>query len=97
MKGKAGRSQSEAARLQVSTTGLVMPTPRPERSSPLPLSELTAREREVLKLLCENMSHKEIAMAFGLSIETVKSHLQRIYIKLGVSTKAEAMRIFNAE
>jgi LuxR family maltose regulon positive regulatory protein len=69
--------------------------PKSERPKPSPLSELTARECEVLKLLCENMSNKEIAIALGLSIVTVKSHLKKIYIKLGVSSKAEAIRIFH--
>lgn len=68
----------------------------PEQKKPSPLATLTPREREILRLLSEAMSNKEIAQAMGLSPETVKSHLQRIYAKLGVSTRAEAMRLFYA-
>jgi DNA-binding NarL/FixJ family response regulator len=66
----------------------------PEYKEPSPLATLTAREQEILKLLGKAMSNKEIADTMGLSPETVKSHLQRIYAKLGVSTRAAAIRLF---
>lgn len=69
---------------------LVAPTPQ----EPAPLATLTAREREILTHLSGAMSNKEIAEKIGLSPLTVKSHLQRIYEKLGVRTRAEAMRLF---
>jgi DNA-binding NarL/FixJ family response regulator len=69
---------------------LVTPTPQ----EPTPLAMLTAREHEILTHLSGAMSNKEIAEKIGLSPLTVKSHLQRIYEKLGVRTRAEAMRLF---
>ncbi|MCI0527264.1 MAG: response regulator transcription factor [Nitrospira sp.] len=69
---------------------LVTPTPQ----EPTPLATLTAREHEILTHLSGAMSNKEIAEKIGLSPLTVKSHLQRIYEKLGVRTRAEAMRLF---
>jgi len=67
-------------------------TTRPPAAAPLP--NLTAREREILAHLSEAMSNKEIAQAMNLSPETVKSHLQRIYTKLGVGSRSEAIRLF---
>jgi DNA-binding NarL/FixJ family response regulator len=58
------------------------------------LAELTAREREILAHLSEAMSNKEIAQAMNLSPETIKSHLQRIYAKLGIGSRTEAIRFF---
>lgn len=66
----------------------------PDQKTPSPLTALTNKEREILKYLSDPMSNKEIAQAMGLSPETIKSHLQRIYTKLGVGSRAEAMRIF---
>lgn len=67
-------------------------SPTPEKQS-LILS-LTAKERNVLRLLSEAKSNKEIARELGLSPETIKSHLQKIYVKLNVSSRTEAMRFF---
>ncbi|MEW6325286.1 MAG: response regulator transcription factor [Nitrospirota bacterium] len=58
------------------------------------LPDLTPRERQILALLSEALSNKEIAQATNLSPETIKSHLQRIYAKLGVGTRAEAIRLY---
>lgn len=53
---------------------------------------LTEREREVLDKLNAGMSRGEIAASFGISQNTVKSHLKNIYSKLGVHTRSEAYR-----
>ncbi len=58
------------------------------------MADLTVREHEILKFLGQALTNKEIAQAIGVSPETVKSHLQRIYAKLGVSNRTEAMRLF---
>jgi DNA-binding NarL/FixJ family response regulator len=69
----------------------------PEAQAPSPLDSLTAREREILTHLSGAMGNKEIAEKVGLSPLTVKSHLQRIYAKLGVRTRAEAIRLFYSQ
>lgn len=51
---------------------------------------LTAREEEVLLLLAEGKSNKEIARALRISLDTAKSHVSRILHKLGVQTRIEA-------
>ena len=51
---------------------------------------LSAREREVLRLVATGGSNREIAAALVLSEHTVARHLQNIYAKLGVSTRTAA-------
>jgi DNA-binding NarL/FixJ family response regulator len=54
---------------------------------------LTARDLQVLELLSDGKSNKEIAQALGISDETVKSHLKRLFEKLGVSDRTEAVAL----
>lgn len=55
------------------------------------LDRLTRREREVLDLLAQGMTNKEIAQALVISSNTVKRHLKSIFEKLGVNTRAAAV------
>lgn len=55
-------------------------------------SDLTAREWEVLDLLCAERATAEIAGELGMSVETVRSHVKHILRKLGVHSRAEAVR-----
>jgi DNA-binding NarL/FixJ family response regulator len=50
---------------------------------------LTPREREVLQLMAEGKSTKEIAYSFNLSVKTVEAHRQRIMEKLNIHSVAE--------
>ena len=52
---------------------------------------LTARECEVLAMISQGFSNKHIARALEISPETVKSHVKRIFLKLAVSTRAQAV------
>jgi DNA-binding NarL/FixJ family response regulator len=54
------------------------------------LASLTPREAEVLGRLAQGARYKEIADQLGISIETVKNHLRKIYEKLHVSSRTEA-------
>jgi DNA-binding NarL/FixJ family response regulator len=51
---------------------------------------LTPREGEVLKQLAFGLTNKEIALALGISYETVKEHVQRILKKLDLSDRTQA-------
>ena len=50
---------------------------------------LTAREREIALLVAQGRSSKEVAAALVLSVRTVDNHLQRIFAKLGVTSRAQ--------
>jgi DNA-binding NarL/FixJ family response regulator len=50
---------------------------------------LTSREREILQLLAEGLSAKEIAAHLNLSIKTVETHRRNIMEKLNIHTIAE--------
>jgi DNA-binding CsgD family transcriptional regulator len=53
--------------------------------------ELTPREHDVLELLVEGASNKEIARRLGISASTVKFHVRSIADKLGADGRAEAV------
>jgi DNA-binding NarL/FixJ family response regulator len=55
------------------------------------LADLTKRELEVLRLLAEGLSQKEIAAALVISSKTVAAHIQHILGKLGVHSRAQAV------
>jgi len=57
-----------------------------------PIDLLTSREREVLQLIAEGMTNKEIALALDLSIYTVESHRGRIMDKLNLHSAGELVR-----
>ena len=46
--------------------------------------ECTEREREIVDLLLQGMTNKQIAERLGIAVDTVKKHLQHVYKKLGV-------------
>lgn len=56
-----------------------------------PAAPLTGREREVLELLADGSTNREIAERLHLSPDTVKEHASSVYRKLGASSRAEAV------
>lgn len=52
---------------------------------------LSKRELDVLKLIAEGLSHKEVAKKLFISPETVRKHLSNIYAKLNVNNKIAAI------
>ena len=51
---------------------------------------LTAREAEILELLADGLSNKEIGQQLSIQVQTVKNHVHSVLVKLGVSRRTEA-------
>ncbi|MFT0609818.1 response regulator [Rhodococcus qingshengii] len=58
-----------------------------------PQEALTARESELLSLLAEGMTNRELGKALFIGEATVKTHLGHIYAKLGVDTRSAAVSV----
>ncbi len=58
---------------------------------PVETSELTRREKEVLSLLCEGGDDAAIAKEMGVSRNTLRNHVARVYAKIGVNRRAQAI------
>jgi PAS domain S-box-containing protein len=54
-------------------------------------TDLTARERDVLGLICEGLADKEIASRLNLALNTIRNHVATVYSKLDVHSRAEAI------
>ncbi|MFD2519693.1 response regulator [Emticicia soli] len=59
------------------------------------ISQLSKRELEVLRHLVEGKSYKMVADSCGITIETVRTHIKRIYEKLQVHSVTEAVAKYN--
>jgi LuxR family maltose regulon positive regulatory protein len=89
----AFRVQADATVFSVNSEKASVPhEPRASSLSPPPLVDpLTNRELDVLSLLAQRFSNKEIADQLCISTTTVKGHLQNIYGKLAVNKRREAI------
>lgn len=67
--------------------------PRPEVTAVKTAFRLTRTEAAVLALLVEGLTNKAIADRLYVSVNTVKTHMRNIYRKLGVSSRACAVRL----
>jgi DNA-binding NarL/FixJ family response regulator len=61
------------------------------RSMDQRLESLTSREKEVLRLMAEGISSRDIASRLGISYTTVRTHIRSLGAKLGVHSKLEAI------
>ncbi len=60
-------------------------------TAPPEVRELTRREKEVLSLLCEGTDDAAIARQMGVSRNTLRNHIARVYGKIGVHRRAQAV------
>ena len=66
-------------------------SPQPPAEPPPTHTALTGRQRDVLRLLRQGCSTREIAGLLGLAVPTVKSHLRALYRHLGAANRLEAV------
>ncbi|MCA9157284.1 MAG: response regulator transcription factor [Pirellulaceae bacterium] len=83
----AVRGESAWTREELRRVTGALATPRVVSDVEVPL---TQRESEVLRQLANGLTNKEIALALGISYETVKEHVQHILRKVGVSDRTQA-------
>ena len=83
---RAGRIDADAGEDVLAAAGHARATAR-ERARP---GGLTARELEVLLLVARGASSRDVARRLVIAEKTARNHVERIYSKLGVSTRAEA-------
>lgn len=55
---------------------------------------LSVREREVLNWVSKGKSNEEIGLILGISLNTVKNHLKRIFSKMGVTARSQAVGVY---
>jgi len=58
---------------------------------------VTDRQQQILDLAARGQSDKEIAQGLGISVHTVRSHLQRLYRAQGLTNRAEAVAVWAAQ
>lgn len=55
---------------------------------------ITEREKEIIRLVCEGLSNKEIQTRLFISLQTVKDHVYRIYRKTGARNRVQLVNLF---
>jgi DNA-binding NarL/FixJ family response regulator len=81
-----GRAQLHPDVAQKLMSAIAAPTPAP----PFPESDLTEREREVLRLIAQGLNNQQIAQRLTISEKTVKTHVSNILGKLQVDDRTQA-------
>ena len=81
---RAGRLSADAVEAVLAAAGQHRPK---RRTGP---AGLTAREVEVLMLIARGASNKQVARALGITTKTAGTHIERIYTKIGASTRSTA-------
>ena len=61
-------------------------------AQPDPYERLTDREKQVLKLVAEGRSNKDVAELLGISVKTAMSHREHVMLKLGAHNRTDLVR-----
>ena len=79
----------------VATAALLAPAPpAPASAASTIAQQLSEREAEIMELVAQGLRNAEIAQQLFVAEKTVKNHLNRIFPKLGVTTRAEAISLW---
>ena len=84
MKNRQLQKQINLLEHKIATTSIIKETPQPN------LSDLTQKEKQILLLIGEGKSNKEIASELFVELSTVKTHINKLYSKIGASNRKEA-------
>jgi HD-GYP domain-containing protein (c-di-GMP phosphodiesterase class II) len=84
------RRETRAGLLDADAVECVLAAAGHARRRPVAVAGLTAREVEVLRRLARGLSKREIAQELTIAVKTADAHVQHIYAKIGVSTRAAA-------
>lgn len=87
---------AEPGSVRVVTSKLAGSTLRVELLPDSAPDELTARQQEVADRLLQGMRNQEIADSLGISLHTVRRHLEQIFRRLGVNNRRDAVRLLRA-
>lgn len=87
LRAEAARGRLDSAAVEL-VLGAVGHRPRRQRGP----AGLTARETEVLVLIATGASAKQVAYVLGIAPKTASTHIERIYMKCGASSRSDATR-----
>ncbi len=90
---RAGRGEVACAEGLVASLWRRLSALAANQQPPPPPAELTRREREIVRLIDQDLSNKEIAKKLGIEVATVKNHIHNLLEKLGVHRRIEAARL----
>jgi DNA-binding NarL/FixJ family response regulator len=60
------------------------------------LADLTRREKQILSLMADGLSNKQISAALVIEVSTVKNHVHNVLVKLGVSSRVQAVNVLQS-
>ena len=93
LKSTANSRLVSAIRLVAGGNRVVSPEIENMFSNDPPIPELSPRQRDILESITRGLTNNEIAMQFGISPESVKTHVAKLFEKIGAATRSEAASI----
>ncbi len=75
---------------------VAQPAAQPHNTTPREVSVLTRRENEIMRLVEQALSNRQIASRLEITEATVKRHLNNIFVKLGAKSRLDAANLFRS-